>query len=341
VSISASEHGRLGRVAAVLAVAVGVGCGTLGGDPPTESGLPNRGIVPWTLVEVLRGAWLSSWVFAPPAEPTTPGVREPCVRVERISGRDAVVVYAAVQQDGAGFIGRATSADGIGFGAFESVLDDPDAQAPHVAVDTAGRAHLVFASGGAVFHTVAGADGRFESMPEPWAEPADGEEFGSPALVFDAQDTPWLYFTRVGTGDDDGARIEVQAGPRGVRTVVLAGGTDCRDAKGDESPCWDGETSRPDVRRAVTATGRTVYRMLYAGGRGQNSAIGFAAAFAPDGPFDRYAFNPVLEADDRDYTAPSSVPFGAGYLLYVGLEGARPGVMLAVDTVGAPSETWE
>jgi len=337
VSTSASEHVSLGRVAAVLALAAG--CGTLGADPPTESALPNRGIVPWTLVEVLRGAWLSSWVFAPPAEPTTPGVREPCVRVEGVSGREAVVVYAAVQQDGVGFIGRATSTDGIGFAPFASVLDDPDAEAPHVAVDAAGRAHLVFASGGAIFHTVAGADGRFESTPEAWAEPAAGEVLGSPALVFDAQDTPWLYFTR--TGEEDGARIEVQAGPRGDRTIALAGGIDCQDPKGDESPCWDLETSRPDVRRAVTATGRTVYRMLYAGGRSQSSAIGFAAAFAPDGPFDRYAFNPVLEADDRDYTAPSSVPFGAGYLLYVGLEGARPGVMLAVDTVGAPSETWE
>jgi len=335
---SRSDAVRATAGALALAGALGA-CGTLGDTPPSEAALPNRGVTPWTLVELLRGAWLSSWVFVPPTSPALPAVTEPCALWS-----DGVEVFAEVRLGARRFVGRAVSADGLVFGAFEPVLDAPELRAPHAARDARGRRHLVVAVApdfDRILHAAAGDDGEWRLDEVPWVEARGDERLESPSLVFDEDDVPWVYWTRV-TGTGTGTpRVEVQqASTPSTRRVVLEGASGCAAPSGASTLCWDAGVARPDVRRATTAAGRTVYRMFYAGERGEASAIGFAAAFTPDAPFERYAFNPVLEADGRAFTAPSAVARPRDFALYVGLEGARPGVMMAVDAVGAPSETW-
>ena len=327
--------GGLARASA-LAFALAA-CGTLGDVPPSEAALPNRGVTPWTLVDILRGAWLSSWVFVPPATPAQPAVTEPCAL-----WRDGVHVFAAVRLGERAFIGRGASEDGLVFGDFETVLDAPGLRAPHVARDVEGRLHLVAAVApnfDRIVYAVEGDDGTWRLDDAPWALATDGERLESPSIVFDTEDAPWLYWTRITEGAP--SRVDAQRGPdASTRRVVFEGATGCVAPSGAASPCWDAGVARPDVRRATTAAGRAVYRMFYAGERGESSAIGFAAAFSPEGPFERYAFNPVLEVDGRALTAPSAVARPNDYALYVGLEGGRPGVMLAIDDAGAPSERW-
>jgi hypothetical protein len=327
--------GALARATALTSALAA--CGTLGDVPPSEAALPNRGVTPWTLVDILRGAWLSSWVFVPPATPALPAVTEPCALWQ-----DGVHVFAAVRLGERAFIGRVASDDGLIFGDFETVLDAPGLRAPHVARDAAGRLHLVAAVApdfDRIVHAAEGDDGIWRLNDAPWALAADGERLESPSLVFDADDAPWVYWTR--SVDGTTPRVDVQRGSdASTRRAVLEGATGCTSPSGAATLCWDAGVARPDVRRATTAAGRIVYRMFYAGERGEASSIGFAAAFSPDGPFERYAFNPVLEADGRAFTAPSAVARPEDYALYVGLEGGRPGVMLAIDDAGAPSETW-
>jgi hypothetical protein len=327
--------GALARATALTSALAA--CGTLGDVPPSEAALPNRGVTPWTLVDILRGAWLSSWVFVPPATSALPAVTEPCALWQ-----DGVHVFAAVQLGERRFIGRAASEDGMVFGAFEPVLDAADLRAPHVARAADGRLHLVAAVApdfGRIVHAVESEDSVWRMDETPWVQARAGERLESPSLVFDADDAPWVYWTR--SADGTTPRVDVQRGSdASTRRAVLEGATGCTSPSGAATRCGDAGVARPDVRRATTATGRIVYRMFYAGERGEASSIGFAAAFSPDGPFERYAFNPVLEADGRAFTAPSAVARPGNYALYVGLEGGRPGVMLAIDDAGAPSETW-
>ena len=94
------------------------------------------------------------------------------------------------------------------------------------------------------------------------------------------------------------------------------------------------------MRRATTGSGRTLWRMFFTGGRGELSAVGFAAADAPDGDFTPYLYNPIVKDSQRSRAGPTNVRFGDGYLLYFTQPTAKPAVGVAIDDAGVPSERF-
>jgi hypothetical protein len=88
----------------------------------------------------------------------------------------------------------------------------------------------------------------------------------------------------------------------------------------------------PEVRRAVTSLGRTVYRMMYEDRDADGApVVAFAASF--DGAsFTAYPENPLFPGAE-----PSNIRLGDRYLLYFVDTGT---IALAIDAPAAPSETF-
>ena len=143
----------------------------------------------------------------------------------------------------------------------------------------------------------------------------------------------------------DGLEFEadgvVEAAEQGDRGFFVRDGAVWRGAGGAETEVftaqdegWEKEgISGAEVRVEATATGRELYRMVYAGVGG---GVGFAASV--DGvTWSRFAFNPVLEERARGV---SNVRFGDRYLLYLGLGRGAGFVVVALDEAGAASSDF-
>lgn len=281
------------------------GCGTLGGEGGGAVDLPNRGIVPYT------EATLS---YADPRP-----YRDPSALV--IDGQ--VVLFAAVVTASVSQVVRMTSADGLVFGPAEVVLTDAGAPS---AVHTDGVLHLVFTRADRI-HYASDATGAFAERSAPLL---DGAE---PSLVV-ADDRFELYAVVGGhvVRATAGADLEFTAGP-----TVLLPGIACKDPAGDEEVCWDAAAvGSPEVRAAVSATGRPLLRMMYAGTAGSQSGLGFAASH--DGVvFSRFAFNPIIDTEDVAESAPSNIRFGDRYLLYFMQDGV---LTVSVNDAGGAGEVF-
>ncbi len=321
-----------------------ISCGTLGGEDGGAENLPNRGIAPYVPVSLESLETVTDFVFPPALLPGQVAVRSPSMVVYG----QTISMFALVVAGGdPPLLGRADSPDGIVFGPFVDVVPGlrPDASAsPTVAIDESGLWHLVFgdASGSVLWHAVSD-DGRSfipDGVPLLVADPDEAGGISSPSLVF-ADGVAHIYYqARSAMGLP--ASIKHTAGPTfQSRVSILDSGAGCKDLKGQPTACFDGSgVLEPEVRIAVTATGRRVFRLFYVGLRGEVRTLAFAAAHLADTPFERYAYNPVLEVSGRKLAEPTNVRFGARYLLYTGTTALRGGVALSINETGIASESF-
>lgn len=341
---------RAARLAVVGLCALGCGTAAEGGGGGEH--LPNRGIVPYTLIAFLRGTAPSNWLYPPTPDFQALSVGAPSA----LATDEGVALFGLGRLAGEPLLGRADSPDGVAFGPFDSVLSPvpEDARDPAVVVDAAThRWHLFLARADGLWHAESPDAGRTFAldaapllMPDA-DDPAEAGGLFAPSAVF-VDGTLHLYYAARGLEADAPLVIRHTARPAaggtfGPRTTLLAPGEGCLDVTGMPFTCWDGAgVGHPEVRAARTPTGRRVYRLMYTGDSGFVQSVGFAAAFAPDEPFTRYAYNPILKDKDAklDRTSPSNVRLDDGYLLYFGLEGQRPAVGVAEDREGEPSDVF-
>ena len=261
-----------------------LGCATLGEDETKAhaggaANLPNRGIVPYEVVQFVRDTQPSPWLYPPPLTPDLPAVRD----ASALSTPDGVALFAHVTTADAVFFGRADAATGLAFGPFAPLAAElPEgAAAPAVIRDAdTGTWHLLFETPEGLFHTTS-VDGRaFPGLaaPERWLvadadDPDEAGGIGAPSLVIDAG--TFHVFYRARSADEAPVSVirhvarPLERGEFGARVTVLRPGEDCTDPQGMPFPCWDAErVGDPEVRLAHTAAGGRIWRMFYAGGRG-------------------------------------------------------------------------
>jgi len=349
-------RGFMRRIWWVLVVVAALGgglavfsCSSLGGEGGGGSNLPNRGITPYVPVELDEAG---SAVVLPDGDGEGL-LREPAavdfggVVLLYVERRDVADLGAATGQ-----IQHADSDDGgLTWTPLTPTLTPADVPfalrrvgAPSVIL-VRGTYHMVFAvDDGRAIGYATSADGHaFVAHPTPLLTPeGDAEALGvdSPSIVADG-DRFLVFYGATRAGDDGKPRTSVArasfASPDAVERqgVVFEPGTGCLDAFGAEVACWDADTlAAPEVRAASTRGGRRVFRLFYAGRRGNNTALGFAASW--DGAsFERFAFNPVLEGGPAEPT--NILSLDRYLLLYVDRAG---GIALAIDDSGQPAERF-
>ena len=333
------------RGALTLAASLGA-CATSGGAGGGAENLPNRGIAPYEPVAFVRDTLLSSWLFPPPPSAEVPAVRDPMV----LSDGGELLLFAHVTQGERAYIGLARSASGLAFGELGEALSDlpAGARGPSVARDEeTGRWHLVLTADDGIHHASGAGPAELRLDPSPWLLPEGDDEaagLGTASLVIAGGVAHLFYGARATEESPTVIRhtaARISGGEFGPRTTVLTPLSDCLSTQGAPTPCWNREgVSEPDVRLARTATGRPIWRMFFAGARGDSASIGFAAAFAPDAPFAPYAYNPVLEGESKARTQPSQALWQDRYLLYFAQPGQRPAVGVAENVAGVPSERF-
>lgn len=298
---------RMVCIAAVMACVTGCAAG---GDPGDGgSNLPDRGFGGYERLLDAEGDPLQ-----PIPRPDGVQLGDPMARV--VDGR--VELYVTACPDGEPcHIARAESDDGIAFGAPGVVARDPAGlSAPFVFEDT--------------LYAIRAGDVVAIDVARPDAAPvtvlaADGAPFDSPSVV--RIDRPWLYATRA----DGDAIALVRApldDPEAIETLTVPPLPDV----------WAPPAIlQPEVRRATTGAGRTVYRMAYAGRIGGGDGdLAFAASF--DGAtWSNWPFDPSL-GGDADEFAPSNVRLGDRYLLYFARRSGRLG--LAERSADNPTERF-
>lgn len=300
-------------------------CAAMGGEDGGGANLPDRGIAGW----LPTAPDTAPWAIGSPTDPPTGG---PSALVDG----DALRVWYHLRAADQSFSIQHTSAPLAPLGLRPpSPLEAPlTALAPSFGTPT-----TVIASGrdpsvirrpdGRYLMAHLDADGRLAL-----AESADGLAFTplpATGLPSDPVTSPSLVLEPRGLAVyviADGSLLryaEVSPLSFGAPVTVLMPGTDCLDLAGEPAPCWD-ETALVDaeLRLATTPTGRTLWRLFYAGRRTSTAAIGFAAS--TDGlEFSRYAFNPVVSAS-FSATAPTTVMIGESYhLLYEEARNAATG----------------
>jgi hypothetical protein len=180
----------------------------------------------------------------------------------------------------------------------------------------------------------------------------DGETFGEPTTVLEDATSPGAALAQDQTIElayiDSTGRAAIfreadqsirypETTTRAIDNPALAGdaiyyddGTAIFRDAGDQPVLSAGRA--PEVRRAVTSLGRTVYRMMYESKDADGApVIAFAASF--DGAsFTDYPQNPLFPGAE-----PSNIRLGDRYLLYFVDTGT---IALAIDAPAAPSETF-
>lgn len=330
-------------LALALAVALTVtaaACAAAGGDEGGAASLPERGVAPWERIEPDD----EPFVLRPPP---SSGLRydEPAALVVD----DQVRLYFDERGPDGARVLAADSADGLAFDAPREVL--ADAQAPSPAIGPDGRVWLAFATADEGAIGLAASDDGLSFDVEATSLTAEPDErLGGPSLIVVDDRLVVFYTTTTTTTTAEGdvvtsaiARASATPGaPLEREGVVFEAGRDCVERDGAPAPCWDGGVvTSPDVRLAVTAADRRVYRLFYRGARGASGDLGFAASW--DGfAFSRYPFNPVV-AERFDERAPSQVRLGDTFLLYWSEQrtAATHGLAVGVHVTTAPSERFE
>ncbi len=284
-----------------------LGCAAGGDAGDGGSNLPERGFAGYTRVLAADEAPLQ-----PVEKPDGVALGDPFARV--VDGR--VELYVSLCPDGVPCrIAVATSADGRAFGPLETVAEDPAGLTePYVVGD--------------VFYAVRGegaalVSGRLDGTDVRAVLEEPGARLGSPSAV-DGR----LFFTREADGAQALRHAELDTGHVFPDPLVV------EHRPADWTPP---AILQPEIRRATTGAGRSVYRMVYAGRPGGGDAdLAFAAAFE-GGAFSDWPFDPALGGDPDEF-APSNIRFGARYLLYFARPGGRLG--LAERVADNPTESF-
>lgn len=333
---------RTPRAALVLAgcASLAAGCGTLGGEEASTAELPNRGVVPYRWASDPSGP--PTLLLSPELFSSEPGVelRSPSAVV-----RDgAIDLYLEVRGPTSSSIAVARL-DAAGTGLVEVLhLELPGARDPAF-VRAGAVVHAVFAtSGGRELGHAVSEDGRtFAVDPAPlWvgAGPAEAGGIGAPSLAISSGAPVLLaYEARAEAGAPASIALAEGSALGSLERLgtILGAGEGCSGADGREAACWDAEgVESPELRRATTAAGRTVHRLMYTGRGRAGTGIGFAAWFEP-AQVERSPYNPIVDDEDLDEAAPSNLRWGDLYLLYLTRAG---GIAVAINDQGAPSETF-
>jgi hypothetical protein len=304
----------------VLALLVGVlhGCGAAGGPDGGGANLPDRGIAPWTATD---------------EDPAIPGldgltVRHPTALGESVTGEGVALLAEVEGPDGPAIARLLRQADGDSFGAPEVLL--ADARSPAAVRDGMGAMRLVWVEADGVIAT--GVLAEDTATPEIEAVERTGVPGESPSIALTAEGALVVFAVEGGRV----VRFDL-ASPAAVEEV-LTPGEGCVDTSGEAATCWDASAIvDADVRRATTATGREVWRMVYTARSGDSHAFGFAASW--DGHrWSRYVWNPILKPPVGS-RRPTVIPDGQRYLMYFGRVSGK-GVGRAVHDSGVVSERW-
>ncbi len=282
-------------------------CAQAGGGSGGGENLPSAGVVPWSASQTEDG--LANYIVAGDAN-----VRYSEPAVWRHT--DRVQLWLTRVQDG-------TSAIVVTDGSSLERLGSPevaihDARDPAVASDHDGVLWLAWIDEGSGAIVAARVDesGVPTQPVSRLVEPRAGERLGAPSLA--ATDDGWLLVFSATPSPDAASRIDrvwLDADRHARQRITIVDvERECADIAGVSEPCWDADgVGSPDLKRDVTALGRTQYRLFFAGERQGRRDIGFAASF--DGThWSRYAFNPVL-GDTFDESGPASLRDGDRTLL--------------------------
>ncbi len=281
----------------ILSLAV-VSCGTLAAGDGGSSNLPNRLIIPFNKIEAPEGDDESTLPFV---------ITEDDVALDEPNGLVAgsgVDLYFQASTEEMTVIQRASSSDGISFGASETVFEpESDWEGTSVGSPTVirGSQYVLFYVGGggaAVGRATSDNGTSWTRQDQPVFDPDESIESAT-VVRFDG--AYLLYYSVLGE-DEDGdvvpVRIELARSNDGLvwsetgEVFSSAGG--CTTPSGLDTACWDGTyVGSPDARIVTSPTGREVVDLWYTAGNGTNSNIGFAGSF--DGTtFSRFADNPVV-----------------------------------------------
>lgn len=297
------------------------GCGALGGEPGGSSNLPNRGLTPYAIhredgaaapvLEPPEGARLG----APAALVTNEGVE---LLFELVRGSTKSV-------------GLARSSDGFQFGPITEPAELEGFGDPAVRGSVMGLGldedTIQLRVGGLLVATI-----RAE-------EPFELGGISAPSIVLAGEEV-WVYYAAADvSGRPVAARARFDGSHRLIdQIVVLEPRSQCQKPSGSRVPCWDEDgVFGPEVRRATSGAGRTLFRMMFSGGNGSSRAIGFAASF--DGThFEELPDNPVLDEVELTEANPSNVRLGDEYLLYFEHDGK---IYVATNQHGQATEAIE
>ncbi len=307
-------------------------CATGGADGGGGERLPNRGFAPYDKVVDDAG------VLAPP-------LSVPDVRLDHpaaVALPDGVALFVEVcAGDTPCRVDRADAVDGLTFDAPRTVLEDARGlHAPFVQRSGATWTLWAVAGDGVAIVRSGSRDGVAFDAPVDVFRAAEGEILGSPSVA-ELAGVRALYLQR----GDALARAEAAGEGFGPLTDVYR---PCAEAAaptpdgGAATPCWpEAGLSDPEVRASVTATGRHLLRLAFAGSTTASGKHGIGFAASADGrAWSPFQFNPALDEDARDERAPTVVLFGDRYLLYFIQDGRKPALGVAVNAVGKPSERF-
>jgi hypothetical protein len=294
-------------------------CAQLGGREGGADELPNRGITEYENVAlgepptdiVLVPAASSSQTYG---EPTTVLINEQVylyVHSTSWNGQGSILLFVS-QTQGTSFGEPTTVADAPS--STEGLLSSP-------AISCAANTCVMAALAGepaSIYLADGPPEGPFIWRQEPVVEASEPFEAGgisSPSLVLES-DHIKIYYTAASAPDAPstiaGGKLNAQGSFEKWGSLILAG-TDCSDSSGNAVSCWNEEGNRePEVKKAISGTGRTLYRLLFTGTNGTADKIGFAASW--DGKiFESFAYNPILKGGQ---TQVSNIRVGDSYLMY-------------------------
>ena len=306
-------------ISAVIAFYILTACAQLGGREGGGDSLPNRGITNYESAAL--GDPPSDIVLAPPGS-SSQSYGEPSAIVYQ----DQVHLYVhAVEWNGEGSILLFVSQDnGKSFTEPSTVAEAPTGtsgilSSPSVScIDNTCILGALAGNPAAIYIADGPPQGPFVWRDSPAVEATEDFESGgisSPSVIL--EDTQIrIYYT---TKPELDAPTSIAGGTLNHSNlfekwgVIVAPGRECLDSSGLPASCWNEVGNRePEVKIALTGTGRTLYRMLFTGTDGNTDQVGFAASW--DGEtFESYAFNPIF---DDGKTQVSNIRVGDSYLLY-------------------------
>jgi hypothetical protein len=348
-------------------------CGSLGSSDGGGSGLPNRGIAGYQLVEepveasgegsgegsgestssVVKPLWIlnddEDFRYSEPSALYFDGTIE--MLVGRRKDDEYVIVWVRSNDGGDTFSAPVVVLQGSDLP--EAFAAEGEIAAPSLQRDTNGWVVAFEYGGGAGIGLARGAtldalviDGEPLLVP---TEPYESDGVTAPSLVVDGAAATLYYVTEgevavEGSGDvavgPAIAMASIDAAGALNRLGVVLDGTICGDPPAED--CLEGEeVSSPEVRLATTPTGSTVYRMFYSAGDDGTEAIVFAASY--DGRiWSRFPFNPVLNESRFDEFGATNLRIGDEYVLFytrVPNRGTR-GIVRAINSLGNAADRW-
>lgn len=294
-------------------------CAQLGGREGGADELPNRGITEYENAAlgdpptdiILEPAASSSQAYG---EPSTVLINEQVylyVHSTSWNGQGSILLFVS-QTQGTSF-GEPTTVANAPSGA-EGILSSP-------AVSCTANTCVMAALAGdpaSIYLADGPPQGPFVWRQAPVVEASEPFEAGgisSPSLVLES-DHIKIYYTAASSPDAPsviaGGELKAQVPFEKWGPLILAG-ADCSDSSGNPVHCWNEEGNRqPEVKKAISGTGRTLYRLLFTGSDGSAYKIGFAASW--DGQsFESFAYNPILKGGQ---TQVSNIRVGDSYLMY-------------------------